>query len=725
MLPALLFVGLVGAAVVWPATIALPPYIVLQKLFRHVMYPLLTGEESAQPFPHAQGIYFIVVTPAIITLVVVLVRRMMKAVPPGSYIGRAAKVFGLMVLAMYLLNSGVQGGLGIPLALVYAGLLAVVCWQAQRVDWARRILAVVVWVGMGFLVSSGSIVPFVHGETRFDLQRLHGIYGYLWMAAVGAYLIGHIAHYEAKRETSSRNWGYLAAAILSAAALTGVARLHAGGETSASGLWPHVFTGVAAGLAMAVHIGRSWRRRGLNVQLGPAQGSGAFVLGCLCVGLALPVLPIGLGRGWQSAATQAATGGEALLAPPEVGVTASGPDGSGLPLALVSIRESAISCGKNGGCHVDTQAQWERSAHRFSANAAYRQTVRLLIEEGGIERARLCAGCHDPVPLLTGQIVAGSNYPFKDSEGVTCVVCHSMQPGVEARNGHYIVAPSSTFNGSVKDPFTAYMMIELYRGEHRADHFGTALTDNSMCAPCHNLTSEHLVLRRTYEEWREGPFGPGSANTKSCTGCHMPLVGETYLGFFKLHDHRMPASNVALAGLRGESPETERAFIAAALDLQASVARTSDGFELNAGLANKNGGHVFPTAPRDLLDYWLEVQFEGDGVDPTWRRVDAAGLFPEKLMSDQGHVLARHEIWRAVAKHGPEGIAPGEVRQYSFPLPAPPQGVERVNVRLMHRRYQDAFLGFLEPDTGGLYTAPLEILRSTADWPADGRVAGR
>jgi hypothetical protein len=130
------------------------------------------------------------------------------------------------------------------------------------------------------------------------------------------------------------------------------------------------------------------------------------------------------------------------------------------------------------------QAQWERShAHRFSANAAYRKTVGLLIEEQGIESARLCAGCHDPVPLLTGRIVAGADYPFADSEGVTCVVCHSMRPGPLAKNGDYTVTPSPTFHGSIKDPFTSYMMVELYRDEHRGDFSAGVAHAQTTCAP--------------------------------------------------------------------------------------------------------------------------------------------------------------------------------------------------------------------------------------------------
>ena len=295
-----------------------------------------------------------------------------------------------------------------------------------------------------------------------------------------------------------------------------------------------------------------------------------------------------------------------------------------------------------------------------------------------------------------------------------------MHPGAEAKNGRYAVEPSALFSGSVKDPFTEYMMVELYRDQHRADFFGPRLTDNSICAPCHNLTTAHLVLRRTFEEWKDGPFGPLGEDPRPCTGCHMPAAGETYLGFFKLHDHQTPGSNVALAGLRGETPEAERAFIASALDLQFSVGRRPpDGFEVTVRLTNVHDGHSFPAAPRDLLDYWFEVQFGEGGIDSSWHRLDTTGLFAEQLISDDGRPLLQHEIWRAVEARGPERIVPHETREYSFPLPVPPPGVERVTVRLMHRRYQDAFLRFLAADTGALHTDALEILRRNTPWPAE------
>jgi hypothetical protein len=201
------------------------------------------------------------------------------------------------------------------------------------------------------------------------------------------------------------------------------------------------------------------------------------------------------------------------------------------------------------------------------------------------------------------------------------------------------------------------------------------------------------------------------------------MVGDSYLGFFRLRDHRLPAANVALAPLRGESTAVERAFIADALDLELSIERRAQGFEIRARLENHEGAHVFPTAPRDLLDYWFEVRFEGEAEPSAWLRVDDDGLFPETIVGSGGDALTRHEIWRAVARRGPEGIAPGEAHEYRYPLPPAPAGTERVSVRLMHRRYRDAFLTFLGPDTASLNTAPVEILERTIAWPAAERVA--
>ena len=86
-------------------------------------------------------------------------------------------------------------------------------------------------------------------------------------------------------------------------------------------------------------------------------------------------------------------------------------------------------------CHRDVHDKWQHSAHRFSSfnNPAYRFSV-MNTRELGMQRdgnthvSRLCAGCHDPVPLFSG---AFDDPEFGDADdplssaGITCTSCHA------------------------------------------------------------------------------------------------------------------------------------------------------------------------------------------------------------------------------------------------------------------------------------------------------------
>jgi hypothetical protein len=358
------------AAVGGGALLASPPFVALNFLFLRYKYEEITGHIPTSPLFSGGGdsVVFVVMA-AIVAISVLYATRIPRAFPRRATTMRAALVFSLMLVTTHVLNGDVQAGLGIPAALLYALLITGVWWAAQYVAWGRFLVEAVVWVGTGFLFASGGILPFLSGPWRFDLQRLHGIYGYLWLAPLGAYLIEHLTHYEGRRSISSRA-GYAAAAVLALAVLTGVARLHGGGETWASGFWPHVGSGAVAVVAIAVHVGRIWAQRGVRVLLGPGQRTAMFVVVCAVVG----AVTTGMVLAWVSReplrTTSEAFAGSGELATPGLGVTSRGPGGMGLPTSVLGVRDAAVGCGRNGGCHVDVQAQWERSAHRFSANAA-------------------------------------------------------------------------------------------------------------------------------------------------------------------------------------------------------------------------------------------------------------------------------------------------------------------------------------------------------------------
>src|SRR5258708_18751957 len=80
-------------------------------------------------------------------------------------------------------------------------------------------------------------------------------------------------------------------------------------------------------------------------------------------------------------------------------------------------------------CHDEVHQQWRQSAHANSFRAPfYKKNVDLLIAQKGIEFSRHCEGCHNPIALFSGALTTGSsaNRSF-DEDGITCMVCHSIQ----------------------------------------------------------------------------------------------------------------------------------------------------------------------------------------------------------------------------------------------------------------------------------------------------------
>ena len=87
-------------------------------------------------------------------------------------------------------------------------------------------------------------------------------------------------------------------------------------------------------------------------------------------------------------------------------------------------------------CHADVHAGWRQSVHHLSSfnNPAYLASVMrtrdvLLKRDGNVHASRWCAGCHDPVPFLSGAFDDPDfdvlNHPTANA-GVTCTVCHAI-----------------------------------------------------------------------------------------------------------------------------------------------------------------------------------------------------------------------------------------------------------------------------------------------------------
>src|SRR5271165_3401623 len=96
-----------------------------------------------------------------------------------------------------------------------------------------------------------------------------------------------------------------------------------------------------------------------------------------------------------------------------------------------------------GHCHQEAYHQWRQALHSNSFRTPfYRTSVNILIKSKGIQFARHCDSCHNPVGIVAGALDANSTMDRSfDRDGLTCTTCHSIQ-SVKTRlgNGSFVMA---------------------------------------------------------------------------------------------------------------------------------------------------------------------------------------------------------------------------------------------------------------------------------------------
>src|ERR1041385_3205645 len=103
--------------------------------------------------------------------------------------------------------------------------------------------------------------------------------------------------------------------------------------------------------------------------------------------------------------------------------------------------EQFISSARCATCHTDAHAQWRQSAHGNAFREPfYQKNVKDLISQKGIEFTRHCESCHNPAALFSGALTKNSKVkrPF-DEDGVSCIVCHSIQSANSRGVGGYVM----------------------------------------------------------------------------------------------------------------------------------------------------------------------------------------------------------------------------------------------------------------------------------------------
>ncbi len=329
-------------------------------------------------------------------------------------------------------------------------------------------------------------------------------------------------------------------------------------------------------------------------------------------------------------------------------------------------------------CHEDAYEGWFHSAHHFSSfnNPFYLFSVNetrevSLKRDGNVKSSRWCAGCHDPVPLFSGQFDDPDFDIHNDptgKAGITCTACHAIT-SVDSTIGN----ADYTISEPIHYPFAystnkvlQYINNQLVKAKpefHKRMFMKDDLKSSEFCSTCHKVSIPFAVNH--YKDWLRGqnhydPFvlsgaGHGARSfyfppkaSDNCASCHMPLEASQDFGaqYFNptnkterfIHSHLFPAANTALAKVLGFPEIIEKHEEFSRDSLRLDIFGVKDGGEIDSPLIApirpkvpelKPGetylielvlrtlkvGHLFSQGTVDSNEIWVDVKAtSGDRV---------------------------------------------------------------------------------------------------------------
>lgn len=238
--------------------------------------------------------------------------------------------------------------------------------------------------------------------------------------------------------------------------------------------------------------------------------------------------------------------------------------GRGMPMLRPTAANPIFATGDGCAmCHSaspDASALWSATGEDVSPHGLWQGTMMAnaardpywraqLAAESANEPARaaefeaLCMRCHTPMAHHTHAIAGweplrveeAASHPLY-SDGVSCTVCHQIQPdnlgAYATQNGNPVIKPGRVIFGPYADPAGAPMQMHSAFTPTQGMH----IRSSALCGSCHNLETGHsggdgmFPEQSPYAEWRNSAFStetpsPGPM-AQGCIDCHMPALGS-------------------------------------------------------------------------------------------------------------------------------------------------------------------------------------------------------
>ena len=400
-------------------------------------------------------------------------------------------------------------------------------------------------------------------------------------------------------------------------------------------------------------------------------------------------------------------------------------------------------------CHQEAYHQWRQALHSNSFRTQfYRFSVNKLIAQKGIAFSRHCDSCHNPIGVLSGALTENSSIVRKfDDDGVTCMVCHSIQ-GLKSTsgNGGYIMGVPAVMtdkNGNRIPGEVPYYEIMKYPERHSKAVMQSFYRTPEFCAACHkaNLPEmlngyKFLSAFSTYDEWQASKFSKRnpltfySADITTCQNCHMKrnpnqypdygakngtfashrwLAGNTAVPFFYKFDEQLQKTkdflqtgnylNIDIFALKKEGSN----HLIAPLGSVPFQISSNSVVQVYVVIQNKGIGHSLIPEVRDLYEAWVEFSvvdsdeneiYHSGFIKPDGMLDERAHSFTNRPVNSKGDFVDNHQVWtiHSVAYDNTVQAGRSALVRYEFRIPADVKGPIKITCNVNYRHLRQSYL---------------------------------
>jgi tetratricopeptide (TPR) repeat protein len=412
-----------------------------------------------------------------------------------------------------------------------------------------------------------------------------------------------------------------------------------------------------------------------------------------------------------------------------------------------------------GHCHQEAHKEWRQSLHSNSFRTPFYQTsVQIVMKTKGIEYARHCDSCHNPIGVLSGALNPVSNVDRKfDNDGITCSVCHSIQKvDTKLGNGSYTLAVPAVLvdeQGKRIPGMVPDSEILAHLDRHSKAVMQPIYQSPEFCSACHKanlppMLNDYKWIRAftSYDEWQNSKFSHQNpltfytADYTTCQGCHMkrePLgLPDPGAKHGMLASHRWPAGNTAVPFYYGFDDQLSKTVeflksgnflnvdifalklgnsdkLIAPLGSVPFTLQPSQSVEAYVVIQNKNIGHSLIPEVRDLYEAWVAFTvkdaagheiYKSGYLKPNGMLDPGAHSFTNRPVDANGEFVDNHKVWtiHSVAYDNTIQSGRSALVRYKFEVPAQAAGsltiTAAVEYRHLRQSYLNNVLGQKHPD---------------------------